>query len=181
MRKDQVYVITGGGMEYVVTESRPSSAHVIVNYPIKYTIERDKFVFFDQEGRPHAAKIARQTLIEPGALVKSEPRIWKSVPGGDRFSVRRSEGSIYAERLRSKGDKTVPVTYQAKWNGQDFYVGTMYWAFDKCSASFPLELKRVSPERYEGSVKSPTAGAKLEKKRCTYDRETTVRFVWVPE
>jgi hypothetical protein len=181
VRTDQVYVISGSGIEYVVTENSRPPAHVTVNAPITYWLVGEKFYFVDIEGKTHPARIARQTLVELGAaLEKPDPRVWKSVPGGDRFFVRRSDQSIYAERLRSKGDKTVPVTYEATSKG-DQYVGYMYWAEDKCSVPFEMNLKATSADRIDGWVSRPVVGAKLDKKVCRYNRQTIVHFVWVPE
>ena len=179
VRTDQVYVITGGGIEYVVTENGRPPAHVTVNAPIYYWLAGDKFFFVDLEGKVHPARIARQTLVELGALEKPEPRIWKSVAGGDRFFVRRSSGSIYAERLRGKKDKTVPVTYEATLRDGK-YLGSMYWEQDKCKVKFDLEVT-WSPDRLDGSVSLPVAGAKFDKKRCSYSQKTIASFVWVPE
>ncbi len=180
VRTDQVYVITGGGIEYIVTENGRPPAHVTVNAPIMYWLVGEKFYFVDIEQKIHPARIARQTLVELGALEKLEPRVWKSVPGGDRFFVRRSAGSIYAERLRGKKDKTVPVTYEATLR-DGLYVGSMYWELDKCKVRFDLELKPTTPERLDGSAKLPVAGAKFDKKSCSYSQKTIKSFVWVPE
>jgi hypothetical protein len=154
-RTDQVYVINGGGMEYVVAESNRQPAHVIVNAPIAYAIQGDKFQFWDEEGRPHSVRIARQTLIDPGAMTLVEPTVWRSASGPERYYVRRTPGSIYAELL-AKYSKNV-VKYEGT-GGETKYFGQAHWAEGKCQMSADVEFK-ISPGRIDGVIEMGAPGA----------------------
>jgi hypothetical protein len=181
-RTDQVYVIVGDGMEYVVTEAGHSPAHVIVNAPIRYSIVDDKFVFYDQEGRPHPARIARQTLIDLGRITPVEPTIWKDVASGYRLHIRHSENSIYAETLLTKKQsKTFPkIAFEAKSEDGRFFKGHTFTTLEKCVSKSDVEMT-FSGSRIEGERLVQAVGAKFDKKACQYSKNTTVRFVWVPE
>jgi hypothetical protein len=178
VRTDQVYIITGGGMEYVVTESGRPPAHVVVNAPIRYAVAEDKFYFADEEGRQHPARIARQTLIDAGAVMKIEPTLWKSATGSQRYNVRRSAESIYAEQILDKRAKT-KVTYEATWDGQQ-YVGHMHWVVGKCALTSEINLK-ASGSRIDGFYSFPIRGAKFDEKHCRYDENHVFPLVWVPQ
>jgi hypothetical protein len=181
MRSDQVYVITGGGMEYVVTETARNPAHVIVNAPIMYALIGDKFYFRDEEKRIHLARIARQTLIDRGAVMKVEPRNWKSIPDGTRFFVRAiPHDSFYAEQLLSKKEKNAPITVQGAWQETKF-VGKIYWTVKRCSFHSEIDLS-VKEGRIEGLYLFPPAGSKFDAAHCRYDQPFKfTSLVWVPE
>jgi hypothetical protein len=179
VRNDQVYVIAGGGMEYVVVERKAGPAHVVVNAAIAYAVQGEQFYFADEERRSHVARIARQTLVDPGAVAVIEPTVWKEVNGGSRYFVRRSEGSIYAEQILPPRKKAVPVKFEAVWQ-ENQYVGHMHWVEGKCSLSSEVDL-RMSPGRIEGFFSFPVAGSKFDKKRCRYDETRAFPLLWVPE
>jgi hypothetical protein len=182
VRSDQVYVIVGDGMEYVVTEAGHSPAHVIVNAPIRYSIVGDKFVFYDQESRPHPARIARQTLIDLGRITPVEPTIWKDVASGYRLHIRHSETSIYAETLLTKKQtKTFPkIAFEAKSEDGRYFKGHTLTTLDKCVSSSAVEMT-FSTNRIEGDRLVQAVGAKLDKKTCQYSKTAVLHFVWVPE
>jgi hypothetical protein len=170
-------VINGGGMEYVVAASNRQPAHVIVNAPIAYAIQGDKFQFWDEEGRPHSVRIARQTLIDPGAMTLVEPTVWRSASGPERYYVRRTPGSIYAELL-AKYSKNV-VKYEGT-GGETKYFGQAHWAEGKCQMSADVEFK-ISPGRIDGVIEMGAPGAKLNGKTCAWNKRKDYSFVWVAE
>jgi hypothetical protein len=160
IRNDQVYVILGGGMEYVVVESGRGPAHVIVNAPIPYAVEQDKFYFGDQKNRLHTARIARQTLVDPAAASVAMPRTWKSVANvAERYFVRQSENTLYAEMLLS-GKQQKPLTIDAKLVGDQF-IGQMHWTERNCAFSSEVDLT-TTRDRIEGYFSVPVPGAKLD-------------------
>lgn len=180
-RGDQVYVITGRGMEYVVTERSSVPAHVVINSVIWYTIQGDQFAFFDQENRRHPARIARQTLIDPSALVELQPTTWKDVNGGARFFVRRTPTSIYAEEILGRAQGGVPTRMDAtSENGR--YIGRRYWAEGKCSFDEVVEFVSAGDGRIRVEFKGPAPDAKLDKRHCRYSKKMQVyASVWIPE
>lgn len=197
MRTDQVYVITGEGMEYVVVERNVPPAHVVINDSILYRLVGDQFSFLDREGRPHPARIVRQTLIDPNLRASTlpvivptmapvftpsfaSPTVWKDLNGGARYSVQKSAGAIYAEQIVRK-KKAVPVKIDATWRSeQSQFVGLVYWTAGKCSFSSEVNLEST-PGRVKGYVSFPAPGAKLDKKRCHYDDVRSYPLAWVPE
>jgi hypothetical protein len=178
VRSDQVYVITGGGMEYVVTETGRAPAHMIVNASILYALNGAQFYFGDQEGRQHQARIVRQTLLDPGAGVMAQPTVWRSATGAEHYYVQRSADAFYAELLLDR-QHTAPIKYEAKWAGTQ-YVGQVHWTEGRCSLSGEIDID-ASADRIEGYYSFPVAGAKLDRKRCRYDEMRPFRLVWIPE
>jgi hypothetical protein len=177
-RADQVYVINGGGMEYVVVESSRQPAHVIVNAPIAYAIQGDNFSFWDEEGRPHSVRIARQTLIDPGAVTSVEPTAWRSATGPERYYVRRTPGSIYAELL-TKYSKNV-VKYEGT-GSEPKYFGHAHWTEGKCQVSADVEFKFSAPGRIDGVIETGAPGVKLNGQTCGWNKREDYAFVWVAE
>lgn len=205
-RTDQVYVIVGGGMEYVIAESEHSTAHVVINFPIMYKIEGGRFIFADQEGVPHPARIARQTLIDPSAIPQpitlsvitpapvaarpapSLPTImrWKSADATQHYTLRISADSrsIYVEnvdppRARAGYRLTMDLTFnpaRRAWHGDVYLVAPC--------GKIPTEgtISSITPDRIEGEWKGPPERAKLNLKKCAYDKPLALsRFTLVPE
>lgn len=181
LRTDQVYVIVGQGMEYIITERARTAAHVIINGTTRYAISGDSFYFSDLEKNTHAGRIARQTLIDVTQAAKhEEPVFWKDVAKLSNYRVQHSKDTLYAEQV-IMGKKEVPLRFEvSRSESKEWpYAGYMLWTNRKCNLSTAVKM-RWAEDRIEGEFEYPDVLSKLNRKSCLYDHLSKYPLVWVP-
>jgi len=126
------------------------------------------------------------------------PTKWKSLTTGT-VRILRFEGEyIYIETLLKEEEQKLGFFFLAEVKKQgDKYVGTMRqrvvsWQTStltgekivtkSCTLEWPYELTYISPTRMEARGLLPPNDAKLDFKKCTFNKKPEwQRFVWIPE
>jgi len=123
------------------------------------------------------------------------PTDWKSMITGNRFKIRKEGDAIYIERVASQIDKQVGNFEGIELHkSNDGYSGKEHLVLavnyftlankrvdKRCTFDFPAEISLLTPSRIEGRLHSAPAGAKLDYRKCSYDKTEWRSFVWIPE
>jgi S1-C subfamily serine protease len=125
------------------------------------------------------------------------PTSWKSMSSGNRFKIRNEGDVLYVEGVLSDAAKRDGDFYawelrkfDDRYTGKEHSVIAVYNHFPngnvqfdhKCAFEFPAEFSLLTASRIEGRLKYPPLGAKLNYKKCSYDKPYEWSpFVWIPE
>jgi hypothetical protein len=131
----------------------------------------------------------------------SFPTLWKSMVSAAKFHISRQGGFVYVEQLLP--EDSVRAGAFRKWElkkDQDRYTGKnrqmrvcSYLArgwntlagrdkLNRCPFEFQVEFTAFSDSRIEGRGTTPPPDAKLDCKKCEFDKDVVWEsFVWIPE
>jgi hypothetical protein len=125
------------------------------------------------------------------------PVNWKSMVSGNRFQLRDQGDALFVELLLSdiarQAGLFVGMELHKGTNGytgkERVVQGCSYvegWTArrlkNRCSFEYPVEVSKFSATRIEGRISSPPPDAKLNCKKCSFDKAPTWHtLVWIPE